>query len=160
MEIPKIDEINAATCRACTFQKKWPEFYNYLITTYQRGSFNEKLALYYHNLKEIPVCVVCGKPVKFIGFRLGWRRTCSIKCQGKDPDVISNRTRTMQTRYGEDNPGKVKAFQHKMKQTCLERYGAENAGWTEESQRKIKKANLERLDRIECYGRTWICQNI
>ena len=144
MVIPKIEELNAATCRTCSFQKRWPEFYEHLLSTYPEGSFSEKLAMHYHNLRSVPVCIVCGKPVKFVNFRTGWRRTCCSKCQGQDPEVISKRTQTMQERYGEDNPGKVKAFQHKMKQTCLERYGVENAGWTKESQQKIKETNLKR----------------
>lgn len=144
MIIPKIEELNAATCRQCSFQKRWPEFYDYLLSTYSFGTFSEKLALYYHHLTEIPTCVVCGGPVKFINFKLGWRRTCCSKCQGKDPEVIKNRNQTMINRYGETNPGKIKAFQHKMKRTCLERYGVQNAGWTKESQQKIKSTNIER----------------
>lgn len=145
MDFPKIEELNAANCRACSLQKKWPDFYEYLQSTYPTGkTLSEKLALYYHGLSEAPKCAVCGSPVKFINFRAGWYRTCSKSCQSRDPLTKIHRQNTLLGRYGVDNVGKVKKFQYKMKQTCLERYGVENAGWTLESQKKIKETNLKR----------------
>jgi len=144
MDIPKIEELNPANCRSCSFQNKWPEFYRYLQDKYPTGTFSEKLALYYHHLDSIPTCVVCGGPVKFVNFRTGWRATCSAKCQGKNPDVRNKVKQTCLERYGAENPGKIKAFQHKAKRTNLERYGVENSGWTPEAQQRIKATNLER----------------
>ena len=144
MLIPNKEELNPASCRACAIEKKYPEFYLYLKTKYPKYKFPEKLALYYMGADEPPRCIVCGSPVKFINFKQGYRRTCSIKCQGKDPGVVNSRKQTMLLRYGQDNPGKVKAFQYKAKQTCLEKYGVENGGWSADAQQKIKKTNQER----------------
>ena len=141
---PKIEELNAANCRACALQNKWPEFYKYLWTTYPKGTMSEKLAMYYQGLTDIPKCVVCGGPVKFVNFRTGWRRTCSYKCQGKDPQVNAKRQSTTESHYGVKNPGQAKSVIQKMRQTMKERYGYENPFYNPEQQAKIKKSNIEK----------------
>lgn len=141
---PKIEELNAANCRACALQNKWPEFYKYLWTTYPKGTMSEKLAMYYQGLTDIPKCVVCGGPVKFVNFRTGWRRTCSYKCQGKDPQVNARRQSTTESHYGVKNPGQAKSVIQKMRQTMKERYGYENPFYNPEQQAKIKKSNIEK----------------
>lgn len=138
---PKIEELNAANCRACALQNKWPEFYNYLRTTYPRGTMSEKLAMYYQGLTDFPKCVVCGGPVKFVNFRTGWRRTCSYKCQGKDPQVNAKRQSTTESHYGVKNPGQAKSVIQKMRRTMKDRYGYENPFYNPEQQAKIRKNN-------------------
>lgn len=140
---PKIDELNAANCRACSLQNKWPEFYKYLQTTYPRGTLSEKLAMYYQGLNEPPVCVVCGKPVKFVNFRTGWRRTCSYKCQGRDPEVIKKRQTTTEEHFGVKNPGQAKSCILKMRKTMKEKYGFENPFYDPERQKQIHEKNIQ-----------------
>ena len=139
---PKIEELNAANCRACSLQNKWPEFYKYLQTTYPRGTLSEKLAMYYQGLNEPPVCVVCGNPVKFGNFRTGWRRTCSYKCQGRDPEVIKKRQSTTESHYGVKNPGQAKSCILKMRKTMKEKYGFENPFYDPERQKQIHEKNI------------------
>ena len=44
---PKIEELNAANCRGCALQNKWPKFYKYLCTTYPKGTLSENDDNYY-----------------------------------------------------------------------------------------------------------------
>ena len=141
---PTITELNAANCRACAFQNKWPEFYEYLNSHYP-GNLNlsQKLAMYYQGLTEVPKCVICGNPVKFVNFRTGWRRTCCNKCSQLDPQTIEKKKQTSLKNYGVEWAAASKEHINKRKQTCLSRYGVTNGGWSEEAQKKIKQTNLK-----------------
>lgn len=153
MDIPNIIDLNSSNCRKCTFEKMWPDFYNYLQSNYPDRILQEQLYLYYNNLSDPPVCVVCGAPTKFINFKHGWRRTCCLKCASKDPLTIEKKKQTSLKNYGVENAAQSEEIKSKMKNTCIERYGVENCGWTKESQEKIKSTNKKR------YGVEWVMQN-
>lgn len=141
---PKITELNAANCRACSLQNKWPEFYEYLNSHYPDDlNLSQKLAMYYQELTEVPKCVICGNPVKFVNFRTGWRRTCCNKCSQLDPQTIEKKKQTSLKNYGVEWAAASKEHINKRKQTCLSRYGTTNGGWSEEAQKKIKQTNLK-----------------
>lgn len=153
MIIPNISELNSANCRKCSFEKLWPEFYDYLQNKYPNLSLSEQLYMYYNNLTSVPVCVICGKPTKFINFKQGWRRTCCKNCAGKDLLVSDKRKQTCLERYGVENVSKSEIIKEKSKQTCLERYGIENGGWSENAKLKIKNTIKNK------YGTDWVMQN-
>ena len=144
MEIPKIEDLNASNCREVSIKIHYPEFHQYLLSTYPDYEWKVKMGLYYHKLSEPPVCVVCGKPVRFIDFKHGWYRTCCSKCAQLDPQTIQKKKQTMLKNYGIENPMQSEELREKIKQTCLEKYGTTNGGWSKQAQEKIKKSNLKK----------------
>ena len=59
-------------------------------------------------------------------------------------DIVKRRQRTCEIKYGEDNPGKVKAFQDKSKITCNEKYGADTFFGSEIGKQKVKEGNRKK----------------
>jgi len=87
-------------------------------------SLSEKVYLLQNGITKKPVCPVCGKEVKFISPREGYRDYCSLTCRAiGTKETIKN---TNLERYGTISPAQNKSIQDKMKQTTLERYGVEN----------------------------------
>ena len=144
MDIPKYEELNDANCQERSIKKHYPEFYEYLMTKFPEYTWGEKLALYYYGLEEPPRCVVCGKAVKFYSFRRGWARTCSVRCTGKDPEVVCKKIKRSIEKYGTSNPMQSQEVKDKIKKTCLERYGVENPFMDENVKQRIKQHNLEK----------------
>lgn len=144
MNIPKLEDLNAASCREKAIQNKYPEFYNFLIEKYKDYTWPEKMALYYHHLDKPPVCSVCGKPTKFVNMGVGWRKTCSYKCAGKDNDTKMKKEKTLMSNYGVKNPAQSEIILNRIKSTCLEKYGTTNGGWSKDAQVKIKQTNLKK----------------
>ena len=144
MDIPKYEELNDANCQERSIKKHYPEFYEYLITKFPGYKWGEKLALYYYGLEEPPRCVVCGKAVKFYSFRRGWARTCSVRCTGKDPEVVCKKIKRSIEKYGTSNPMQSQEVKDKIKKTCLERYGVEYSLQYKANREKIKQTKLER----------------
>ena len=153
MIIPNITDLNTANCRKVAFEKRWPDFYNWLQQSFPAYNLSEQLALYYNNLKEPPVCEICGGSVKFVNFKTGWRKTCSKKCAGQTNSTKEKRKQTCRNKYGADNPFEMKDFQEKSKQTCIKKYGVDNASKSEIIQQRIKETNREK------YGCDWVMQN-
>lgn len=61
------------------------------------------------------VCEVCGKPVKFSAYYLGYKKTCSLSCAGKSANQKGASVKL--EKYGSVNNRK------KVEKTKLERYG-------------------------------------
>lgn len=59
-----------------------PDIHNYLLNRYPDSTqISEILYRIKHDIDVRPTCVVCGKPVNFIGeLKGGYRQTCSVKC--------------------------------------------------------------------------------
>ena len=81
------------------------------------SSLGEKLYNYVKGSKENPTCV-CGAPVKFKSFKIGYQSFCSKSCSAKH-----------QKRSRESIEKAKKTY----KKTMLEKYGVENYWQTEES---------------------------
>lgn len=59
-------------------------------------------------------------------------------------DIVKRRQKTCEIKYGEDNPGKVKAFQEKSKITCNEKYGADTFFGSEIGKQRVKEGNRKK----------------
>lgn len=81
------------------------------------------------------VCCVCGET--FIQKPPYTSKTCSLKC-GQQLGNIS-RKRTMQKKYGVDNPNQLQSVKDKIRSTCIERYGVDNPSKSTEIKSKIKQ---------------------
>ena len=142
----------------------YPELYDKLCNDgYEGDSIGEKLYLYYHGLKSVPLCVHChvGK-TKYRGFNVGYAQYCCNHCNAmdqarRDKALITRslqseetkeeiKTRTRQTnieRYGGVGFAS-KELLEKTKQTNLKRYGVEYTTQSPEIREKTKQTNLKR----------------
>ena len=141
MLIPKIEDIKKADYRI--FKTNYPDFYKYLIETYPSDiSFSEKLYWYYHDIKDYPICPICGNRVNFKKLSKGYFQFCSLKCSNNSPEVQKRKTKTAIEKYGSVENA-YKKRQEKTKETIIEKYGSvENA--YKKRQEKTKETNLER----------------
>ena len=144
MDAPKLEELNSASIRKCAMQNKYPDFCKMLDETYPAYSWPEKLYLYYNGLSEPSKCVVCGGDVRFINTKMGYRRTCCYKCQGRDPLVQARKRDTTLKNYGVENPGQSNIVRERMKETVLKNYGVENPFSSDKIKQKIRRTNCER----------------
>ena len=122
--IPTISNKNSNTLKESYIQRHFPEFYNYvMVNTPETLLFKEKLYWVVNDIYTRPVCLTCGKKVKFISFGEGYKKFCSGPCASKNEQTKKDVKRRNLEKYGVDNPGKLQSSIEKSKQTKLERYG-------------------------------------
>ncbi len=66
-----------------SFSKLFPDIYKRIIDYAKRFNvtdWREIKYLYMNQIKERPVCSICGKPVKFRSVNRGYTATCSREC--------------------------------------------------------------------------------
>ena len=123
-------------------EKRYPEFYKYLISTYPEDiTFPEKVYWYMNNISTYILCPVCGNRVNFENIYKGYYKYCSNLCSNRSKEVFKKRKQTKLERYGDENFVNTS----KTKQTKLERYGDEN--YT--NQEKRRQTNIERYG-VDC----------
>jgi hypothetical protein len=84
------------------------------------------------------ICVICGNKTKLIRTDIGYKTTCSIKCQNI---YATNQTKKANIeKYGVENPYQRKDIIEKCKKTKLKKYGNEKY----QNREQINKTNLER----------------
>ena len=125
MKIPDIKEFNKNNIREKFIKTHYSDFYNFLCNEYPDISFQEKLYWYFNVITEIPVCVVCGKPVKFVSFKKGYQTYCSNSCSNNSQLTKDKIRKSTEERFGDMN-NFIKHMKNNYKQTCLERYGVES----------------------------------
>ena len=146
MKYPKQEDLNSSNCKKRSIEVHYPDFYKYIIENYNCETWNENLYWFYKDLKEHPVCPVCGKPTQFINVKEGYRVYCSKKCSNSGPSKKELTKQTCIVKYGGVAPACSKEVQKKMKETNLEKYGVENAMQNEEV------SNRSQQTREELYG--------
>ena len=90
------------------------------------------------------ICIVCGKPTKFISITQGYKHHCSKACARISPEAKENYKHTCLKRYGVTSTNKLQSMKDKSKQTCLEKYGTEYASQSEEFKEQSRKTCLEK----------------
>ena len=152
MNIPDYSIVSKPGINRSRLKKEYTEFLMYLDKNYPESlGFTEKLYWYFHNLDDTPKCI-CGNPLKFRNFKIGYSQYCSAKCSNSDPDKIQKTKETCLDRYDATSPAGNNRIKSKIKKTCLERYGesfyseiSHMVGpLTEETKNKMKKTCLER----------------
>lgn len=68
---------------------------------------------------QVPACPLCGKPVKFVGGRVGYNQTCSECSANKLPSKKAKAKATIQKK----SPAEKEASKVKARQTLEQRYG-------------------------------------
>lgn len=99
-----------------------------------------------NNIKNIPVCLTCGKDfnVNIINNTKGFNSFCSAVCAGKNKVVREKTKQTNIKKYGVENPSSNKIVRDKVKTTCLEKYGIDNIMKNPDTVEKIKQTKLEK----------------
>lgn len=136
---PLITDLNSSNCTQRSMKIHYPEFHDYLCTTYPDLSWSEKLYWYYNRIKEYPKCI-CGNRTKYINFRLGYREFCCYKCMNLN--VNNRREQTCIKRYGVKNAMQNDDVKSKLTRTIYEKYGVDNVFRSHEIREKIVQTNL------------------
>lgn len=98
---------------------------------------SEKVFYLLNDIKELLLCE-CGKHRSFIGFKNGYRPTCSDKkC------FVKRRRETCLLKYGVDNPKKSKEIIEKEKENIKIKWGLNHYMLSEEVRDKFKKTMLD-----------------
>ena len=121
MIIPKLEELVGGACREVSIKLHYPEFYEYLLSTYPELTFKERIYWYYNNISEQPRCI-CGNLTKFKNIKQGYQQYCSTKCLNNDPIKLQKSKQTCLERYGDENFRNLE----KSRQTSMNRYGVSN----------------------------------
>lgn len=121
-EIQWMNEDPVSRAKKSLVKERWPQEYEEIIKLEGR-TWHHKLYNYLHPGPH--VCKICGKPVTFMSYALGYHTYCSTSCSKKDPEVQARSKATCQERYGADSPMASKIVRQKRKETCERLYGTE-----------------------------------
>lgn len=91
------------------------------------GSFSEKCKLFTEKRTTRPKCY-CGKVLKYLDFNRGYSQFCSRKCNANSIDTNEKKKITTMNRFGESHFSKTDNYKEKFKKTMQERYGCDNPG--------------------------------
>lgn len=107
------------------------------------ASTSERVYCIIYNIRQNPLCGLCGNPVAWDQYSKGYHRYCSVKCSSNSLDKKVSTARTCLDKFGHQNafhspkgrdswedytrnPERVASSYHKVKQTKLLRYGDPN----------------------------------
>lgn len=123
--------------------------YNYIIERYNDSkSFGETLFRIKHNIEKRPICINCGKEVKFIGKNdRPFETFCCVKCAQNNKEVRNKRLASSIKKYG------YGCNIESVKQTCLNKYGVDNVFKTDWCIEKIKETTRIHYG-VDNYGKT------
>ena len=145
MKSPVLNELHDYQFGKSFLKKRFPEFVNYIDNNYPLNlKWTEKLYWWYYNIKETPLCPVCGSPLKFYDFDKGYRTYCSKKCANSCVLKNAKFKRTCLKKYGVPNPQQNDKIKEKSKQTCLEKYGVERPAQCNKIKEKSKQTCLKK----------------
>lgn len=131
MNIPKLEELVGGACKEASIKLHYPEFYDYLLSTYPELTFKERIYWYYNNITERPRCI-CGNLTKFKNIKQGYQQYCSKKCLNNDPIKLQKSKQTCLEKYGDENFRNLE----KSRQTSMSRYGVSNVMKSEEKRQQ------------------------
>lgn len=149
-----------------------PDIYEYLANKYFDFSCSVGELIYRleNGVNDIPLCPVCGTPLKFIKYCKGYQTFCSNECKYSEKgqnliqdkikdkcreqygcdyylqsDIIKDKGRqTSLQKYGVTHPAKSNIVKLRSQQTCLERYGVKYSAQSDNNKRKFKQTLLQR----------------
>ena len=138
-----------------------PLFYD-IIRQYPGDKFVEKLYNYYEGNEERPKCI-CGKPLKFQTFTLGYHKFCSQKCSTSSPERSSKIRETTLERYGVGNVSQSYDIKQKKEETSLKHYGVKHFNNREQAKETMKRVygveNVSKLDDVKLKKKTTLEQH-
>jgi hypothetical protein len=135
------------------------DFYLFIIENYKGESFLQRLYNFY---KGDHKCY-CGNNTKFIDFKKGYLKFCSINCSRNSEETKEKYKKTCLDKYGVDNVSKLadikkikeeKSYEkygvstplqsNYVKEKIIAKYGVDNPFKLKNIQDKIKNTNLEK----------------
>lgn len=124
-----------------------PLFYN-KIQQYPGERFVEKLYNYYEHNMEVPKCI-CGKPLKFNTFTLGYHHFCSQKCNTGSMERAQKIKETTIKKYGVENVSQSILIKQKKENTTLKNYGVKHFNnRVKASQTMNKKYGVDNISKL------------
>ena len=126
---------------AQVLKKEFPEFLTH-IASLPGNSISEKCYRYFYP-EVTGLCPICGQPVKFNTYKLGYHHYCSHKCMRQDPAFIRKSKATNLKKYGCEFPTQSKIIKNKTRATNLKKYGCHPRA-LKETQEKQAQTCLER----------------
>jgi hypothetical protein len=112
------------------------EFYKFITNNFQGESFLEKIYVFVNGEH---VCY-CGNKTKFISFRKGYLKYCSIVCSSNSKETRQKYKNTCLSKYGVDNVSSNDDIKYKKKKTFIKRYGKSTYLQTDH----VKKVMIDR----------------
>lgn len=151
-----------------SFGKLFPDIYKRVVDyakQFNISDWREMKYLYMNQIKERPVCVICGKPVKFRSVNKGYTNTCSREC---DLQLKSQSHKKLWSNYTEEEkqarldhaasvveektgyrtPFANPEIRKKVDETMLERYGTTRY-ISEEGIQRMVKAHQDKREEID-----------
>lgn len=123
------------------FAKLFPDIYKRVVdysTQFNISDWREMKYLYMNQIKDRPVCVICGKPVKFRSVNKGYTDTCSREC---DLQLKSQSHKKIWNGYTkEEKTARVK----QMEDTREAKTGYRTPFANPDTRKQIEKTMLER----------------
>ena len=148
------------------------DFKEYLDNRYNDSqSYIETLYRMKNKIEIRPVCLECGKPVRFLNYTTGFRTFCGSTCIRSGKIVRERIQQTFIEKYGVDNPAKSKIISQKIKntnikkygvpvpiqnniikekirKTCIKRYGVDNGAKSEKAIKQMKETNIKKYGSV------------
>jgi hypothetical protein len=110
-------------------KKTFPELFEKVSSQGIGSTFSEKS---WNWIYTKPNCY-CGASTKYLNFRDGYRKYCSVKCMVNSPEEINKRKITNEKKYGVDHYSKTAEYKEKFVNTCLNKFGVSNPGQREDN---------------------------
>lgn len=129
---------NLFYCKICNFKSKR------LSTLLQHIGYRHKLTSEQYYIKygttgkDSNTCVICGTPVSYVNFNVGYANTCSRKCGAKYAE------KTCLERYGCTHAAMREQVKQKTRNTNINKYGVSYTSQNPEVRAKQKATSLER----------------
>lgn len=150
---------------------RYPNITEYLAR--HGRTFREALYNIKYNINQVPICPVCGKPLKFIGKGdTLYQKYCSNACRAKSKEWIAGqsanakkqaekqkehggyyitsdnfkkkRSKTLIDKYGTDNVWDIPGMSDRIKQSFLKKYGVDNPMKNPEFSKKQQQALINK----------------
>lgn len=160
------DNISGKKCNKKWLESNNKDLYNEIISwcdsidILKDLDFKKKVYHYINELKNIPVCKVCGGEVGYARIRDGYRKYCGDKCvknseeyyerwsstwnkNNSDGSFIKKRTNTAISKYGSIKNYK-KSIKNNYEKSITEKYGVTNLFESEDFKKQRKKTLKEK----------------
>lgn len=121
------DGISPNACTEGVIKRRYPIVYDEMRYLYHDLPWPQVMWLWERKRMEVPLCKICGMPVKFHGRQKGYGEYCSPRCANADPEKKEAIRKTCLERYGVENPAGNADVKRRREETCRARYGYANA---------------------------------
>lgn len=118
----------------------YPEIFNKVNS----GKIIENLYKLLYDVVTTPVCMTCGKIVKFDTFQNGYKDFCSHKCALSNERTLLKRKKTNLKKYGVEHSLSNKQVRKKRKDTMISKYGFEYPLQNDNLKEKVNLKNKKR----------------